>query len=65
MYNPANLRIIITSIEGSPSAENNWRNAKVEMLLVQQLGMLFLQMLFQLKMEKILGMLGMIQMLLL
>ena len=40
MYNPANLRIIITSIEGSTSAENNWRNAKVEMLLVQQLGML-------------------------
>jgi len=33
--------------------------------LVQQLGMLFLQMLFQLKMEKILGMLGMIKMLLL
>jgi len=65
MYNPANLRIIITSIEGSTSAENNWRNAKVEMLLVQQLGMLFLQMLFQLKMEKILGMLGMIKMLLL
>ena len=65
MYNPANLRIIITSIEGSTSAENNWRNAKVEMLLVQQLGMLFLQMLFQLKMEKSLGMLGMIKILLL